>query len=139
MITVRISDDGVGGADPAAGTGLNGLRDRVRAVDGSLYLTSPLGGPTVLTITLPDRRPRPDPEPQRSSVPGAAQPAVPSPVQATQEEAPDADQAAPEASQEADQAASEASQEVDQAAHEPSQDADPTAQHATPDADRSQP
>ena len=74
MITVRISDDGVGGADPAAGTGLNGLRDRVRAVDGSLYLSSPLGGPTVLTITLPDRRQKPAPEPQPSPDADRSQP-----------------------------------------------------------------
>ena len=39
-------DDGVGGADPAGGTGLTGLADRVAAVDGRLLLSSPPGGPT---------------------------------------------------------------------------------------------
>jgi signal transduction histidine kinase len=57
VLTVRVADDGRGGADgsDAAGTGLQGLRDRVRAVDGSLAVSSPPGGPTVLTATLPDR------------------------------------------------------------------------------------
>jgi signal transduction histidine kinase len=55
-LTVVISDDGVGGADPARGTGLHGLADRVRAIDGTLLVTSPAGGPTVLTITLPGSR-----------------------------------------------------------------------------------
>jgi signal transduction histidine kinase len=52
-LTIEIRDDGIGGADPALGTGLNGLVDRVRAIDGSLAVESPSGGPTVLTITLP--------------------------------------------------------------------------------------
>jgi signal transduction histidine kinase len=55
-ITVRVGDDGVGGADPELGTGLHGLRQRVRSVDGTLELSSPAGGPTVLTVTLPDRQ-----------------------------------------------------------------------------------
>ncbi|MEJ2579026.1 MAG: sensor histidine kinase [Kineosporiaceae bacterium] len=52
-LTVTVSDDGRGGADPGRGTGLVGLRDRVAAVDGTLAVSSPRGGPTVLTITLP--------------------------------------------------------------------------------------
>ena len=52
-LTIEIRDDGIGGADPARGTGLHGLVDRVRAIDGSLAVESPPGGPTVLTITLP--------------------------------------------------------------------------------------
>jgi len=55
-LTVRVADDGVGGADPARGSGLNGLRDRVRAVDGSLTVSSPPQGGTVLVATLPDPR-----------------------------------------------------------------------------------
>jgi signal transduction histidine kinase len=50
---ITISDDGSGGADPAGGTGLHGLADRVSGVDGQLRIDSPLGGPTVLTVELP--------------------------------------------------------------------------------------
>jgi signal transduction histidine kinase len=50
---VTIRDDGIGGADPARGTGLMGLRDRVAGVDGSLLVESPPGGPTVLRAELP--------------------------------------------------------------------------------------
>jgi signal transduction histidine kinase len=53
MLRVVVSDDGVGGADPAGGTGLRGLADRVSGVDGRLHVDSPPGGPTVLTVELP--------------------------------------------------------------------------------------
>jgi signal transduction histidine kinase len=52
-LRVQVSDDGVGGADPAAGSGLHGLRDRVDALDGRLELDSPPGGGTTLTIEIP--------------------------------------------------------------------------------------
>jgi signal transduction histidine kinase len=52
-LRVVVLDDGVGGADPAAGTGLRGLADRVSAVDGRLSVDSPAGGPTTLTVELP--------------------------------------------------------------------------------------
>ncbi|MEY9891892.1 signal transduction histidine kinase [Catenulispora sp. MAP12-49] len=52
-LLIRISDDGVGGADSQDGTGLTGLAQRVASVDGRLRLTSPSGGPTVLTAELP--------------------------------------------------------------------------------------
>ncbi|NEA48345.1 sensor histidine kinase [Streptomyces sp. SID10815] len=52
-LLVVVSDDGVGGADPAAGTGLAGLAKRVAAVDGTLTVDSPVGGPTVMTVELP--------------------------------------------------------------------------------------
>ena len=55
QLTATVTDDGVGGADPARGTGLTGLRQRVTAVDGTLDVTSPEGGPTALTATLPLR------------------------------------------------------------------------------------
>ena len=58
-LVVRVSDDGCGGADPAGGTGLTGLRQRVRAVDGNLSVDSPPGGPTVVTANLPHRTRRP--------------------------------------------------------------------------------
>jgi len=50
---VTVADDGHGGADPSLGTGLAGLAQRVRSVDGSLSLSSPAGGPTVITAELP--------------------------------------------------------------------------------------
>lgn len=55
-VVVTVTDDGVGGADPARGTGLVGLRDRVAAVDGTITVSSPTGGPTVLTVRLPESR-----------------------------------------------------------------------------------
>ncbi len=54
-LTVLVGDDGRGGADPSRGTGLNGLRQRVGAVDGSFTVHSPPGGPTHLTATIPLR------------------------------------------------------------------------------------
>ena len=53
---VIISDDGVGGADPSRGTGLAGLARRAAAVDGTFEITSPPGGPTLLSVDLPCSR-----------------------------------------------------------------------------------
>ncbi|MFB6811792.1 sensor histidine kinase [Streptomyces sp. NPDC056387] len=53
VLRITVTDDGVGGADPAGGTGLVGLRKRVGSVDGSILINSPLGGPTVVTVELP--------------------------------------------------------------------------------------
>ena len=50
---VEIADDGVGGADAAAGSGLRGLADRVEALGGHLLVTSPAGAGTVVTADLP--------------------------------------------------------------------------------------
>ncbi|MGV9212334.1 histidine kinase [Micromonospora sp. RB23] len=55
-LVVEVSDDGRGGADPARGTGLTGLADRVAAADGRLLLASPPGGPTLVRVELPCRR-----------------------------------------------------------------------------------
>ncbi|WP_410812078.1 histidine kinase [Micromonospora sp. 067-2] len=55
-LVVEVSDDGRGGADPARGTGLTGLADRVAAADGRLLLASPAGGPTRVRVELPWRR-----------------------------------------------------------------------------------
>jgi signal transduction histidine kinase len=52
-LVVEVRDDGAGGADPAKGTGLTGLADRVDAIDGTLTLFSPPGGGTVLTLRVP--------------------------------------------------------------------------------------
>ncbi|WP_426502594.1 DUF4118 domain-containing protein [Dactylosporangium sp. McL0621] len=50
---LSIHDDGVGGADPNRGAGLTGLRDRVEALGGHLTITSPAGGGTLLSATIP--------------------------------------------------------------------------------------
>jgi len=52
QLSVEVTDDGVGGADPA-GQGLSGLAARVAGVDGRFRVTSPAGGPTTLEVTLP--------------------------------------------------------------------------------------
>jgi signal transduction histidine kinase len=53
LLRVRVSDDGIGGARPVPRGGLRGLADRVRTVDGRLQISSPPGGPTVVTVELP--------------------------------------------------------------------------------------
>jgi PAS domain S-box-containing protein len=50
---VEVSDDGVGGADPATGSGLRGLADRVEALGGSLEVVSPAGAGTSLRAEIP--------------------------------------------------------------------------------------
>jgi signal transduction histidine kinase len=52
-LVLEIMDNGHGGADPDAGSGLAGLSDRVAAVDGTLTLLSPAGGPTLIRADLP--------------------------------------------------------------------------------------
>lgn len=52
VITVRVTDDGVGGATPT-GAGLSGLARRVAAADGTFAVESPVGGPTVVRAELP--------------------------------------------------------------------------------------
>ncbi len=52
-VTVEVSDDGVGGADAAGGSGLRGLADRVAALDGTLSLHSPAGEGTRLQADIP--------------------------------------------------------------------------------------
>ncbi len=53
QVRVLIEDDGVGGADPARGTGLQGLADRVEALGGTLHIESPAGGGTRLAAEIP--------------------------------------------------------------------------------------
>jgi len=53
ILVVEIRDDGQGGADPAKGSGLRGLSDRVAGVDGRLIVHSPPGRGTVLIAELP--------------------------------------------------------------------------------------
>jgi signal transduction histidine kinase len=55
VLLLSVADDGTGGADPARGTGLSGLAQRVAVVDGRLTIASPSGGPTKVTVELPLR------------------------------------------------------------------------------------
>ncbi|MGP4024149.1 histidine kinase [Actinomadura sp. 3N407] len=52
-LSIRVSDDGVGGADEALGTGIAGIRRRVAALDGTVQVTSPTGGPTIMAVEVP--------------------------------------------------------------------------------------
>jgi signal transduction histidine kinase len=52
-VTVEVADDGCGGADPSAGTGLRGLADRVAAAGGTLDVVSPVGAGTTLRARIP--------------------------------------------------------------------------------------
>lgn len=52
-LAIEIVDDGVGGADPGAGSGLRGLADRLEAINGSLEVQSPLGAGTRLVARIP--------------------------------------------------------------------------------------
>jgi PAS domain S-box-containing protein len=53
VAVIEVADDGRGGADPAAGTGLRGLADRVEALDGTLVVESPVGEGTRVRAELP--------------------------------------------------------------------------------------
>jgi PAS domain S-box-containing protein len=60
FVSFSIADDGVGGASFGTGSGLTGARDRVDAIGGTLAISSPPAGPTILTGTLPlDSSPAP--------------------------------------------------------------------------------
>lgn len=52
-LVVEVSDNGHGGAATGSGSGLTGLTNRVASVDGTLTVTSPVGGPTVLRAEMP--------------------------------------------------------------------------------------
>lgn len=52
-LSVRITDDGRGGADESGGSGLGGIRRRVEAYDGRFTVISPPGGPTTMEAELP--------------------------------------------------------------------------------------
>jgi signal transduction histidine kinase len=52
-LLLDVRDDGRGGADPSRGSGLVGLADRVAAVDGTVALSSPPAGPTLLHVEIP--------------------------------------------------------------------------------------
>lgn len=52
-VVAEVADDGVGGADPARGTGLAGLADRIDALSGRLWVASPPGNGTRITAEIP--------------------------------------------------------------------------------------
>ena len=60
QILVEVIDDGVGGADPGRGSGLEGLEDRIEALDGTFTVESPPGGGTRIRASIP-AAPRPLP------------------------------------------------------------------------------
>ncbi|WP_416520580.1 histidine kinase [Streptomyces achromogenes] len=53
VLTIVVTDNGVGGAREKGGSGLAGLRGRAQALDGCLTVLSPAGGPTTITVELP--------------------------------------------------------------------------------------
>ena len=53
VLKITVTDDGQGGADSGQGTGLRGIERRLAAFDGALALSSPPGGPTVVTLEIP--------------------------------------------------------------------------------------
>ncbi|MEV0123196.1 sensor domain-containing protein [Streptomyces sp. NPDC050703] len=53
LLRLTVTDDGHGGAAPGGGSGLAGLAQRVRTVDGRIEVRSPAGGPTAVTVELP--------------------------------------------------------------------------------------
>jgi signal transduction histidine kinase len=55
VLVLEISDDGIGGADAGRGSGLSGLAQRMSTVDGHINVSSPAGGPTMVTVELPLR------------------------------------------------------------------------------------
>jgi signal transduction histidine kinase len=55
LLRIEVADDGVGGADPARGTGLQGVERRLGTFDGILAVSSPPGGPTMIAMEVPCR------------------------------------------------------------------------------------
>jgi signal transduction histidine kinase len=53
ILVLEVRDNGVGGADAAAGTGLTGLADRLAVLDGRMQVSSPPGGPTLVLMEIP--------------------------------------------------------------------------------------
>ena len=57
MLRIDVSDNGLGGAEPALGSGLSGLYDRIASIDGTFSTRSPLAGGTNAQIEIPLQRP----------------------------------------------------------------------------------
>jgi signal transduction histidine kinase len=53
QLQIEVTDDGIGGADESRGTGIIGIRRRAAALDGTVRMSSPNGGPTSITVDLP--------------------------------------------------------------------------------------
>ena len=53
VLRIAVTDDGIGGADPAKGSGLRGVERRLGTFDGILAVNSPPGGPTIVVIEVP--------------------------------------------------------------------------------------
>jgi signal transduction histidine kinase len=53
LLRIQVADDGVGGADPAQGTGLLGVERRLGTFDGIMAVSSPPGGPTMIAMEVP--------------------------------------------------------------------------------------
>jgi signal transduction histidine kinase len=58
-LTIEVSDDGIGGADPQGGSGLRGLADRLAALDGTITVVSPVDGGTKISAQIPTTTPVP--------------------------------------------------------------------------------
>jgi signal transduction histidine kinase len=56
LLSMLVGDDGLGGADPDKGSGLRGIEHRLEAFDGTMQISSPSGGPTVVTMEVPCER-----------------------------------------------------------------------------------
>jgi signal transduction histidine kinase len=53
LLRIEVTDDGAGGADPARGSGLQGVERRLGTFDGILAVSSPPGGPTIIVMEIP--------------------------------------------------------------------------------------
>ena len=53
VLRATVGDDGAGGADPDTGTGMRGVMRRLAAFDGTMRVSSPRGGPTLVTLEVP--------------------------------------------------------------------------------------
>ena len=60
-LSIEVDDDGIGGADPLAGSGLRGLADRLAALNGTIAIVSPPGGGTRISAQIPTIQPIPAP------------------------------------------------------------------------------
>lgn len=68
LLRVAVEDDGNGGADPASGSGLEGVARRLAAFDGTMDVSSPAGGPTVITLEVPCELSSPKTSPSSETV-----------------------------------------------------------------------
>ena len=70
MLRVVVGDDGRGGADVDSGTGMRGVMRRLAAFDGTMSVSSPDGGPTIVTLEVPCCGVSSSPRTTPSSAPG---------------------------------------------------------------------